>query len=53
MEQKIAMTIVVLCFVAALVFGVLFIVWSNQCAAAGGAYIIPQNSWPVCVQGVR
>ena len=53
MEQKIAMVLFVVAFAAALVFGVLLIIWSNQCAAAGGAYIIPQNSFPVCVQGVR
>lgn len=44
---------IVLLILGLLAWGVANIVWAIQCGGAGGAYIIPQNSFPVCVQGVR
>ena len=41
-----------LIFVAAVVYGVFQIIWAIECGDAGGAYIIPQTGFPVCVQGV-
>lgn len=26
---------------------------ATECAAKGGAYLVSQNSWPVCVAGVK
>ena len=42
-----------LIFLAALVYGVFLIIWANECAAHGGAYLIPQNGFPVCLAGVK
>ena len=47
------LVIVAVIFAAALIYGVFLIIWANQCAADGGAYLIPQNGFPVCVTGVR
>ena len=43
---------VCLIWLGAIVYGVFQIIWAIECGDAGGAYIIPQNSFPVCVQGV-
>lgn len=37
----------------ALAYGIAQIIWAVECGNAGGAYIAPQNSFPVCVAGVR
>jgi len=37
----------------ALVWVSLLAVWANECGNAGGAFIVPQNSLPVCLQGVK
>lgn len=43
---------VALIFLAAIVYGIFQIIWAVECGQAGGAYIIPQSGFPVCVQGV-
>lgn len=45
--------VVGLIFLAALTYGVFLIIWANDCAAVGGAFIIPENSFPVCVASAR
>ena len=44
---------IVLGVLGVLAYAVALIVWAFQCGNAGGAFIIPQNGFPVCVQGVR
>jgi len=43
---------IVLAVLGLLAYGIANIAWAIQCSNAGGAYIIPQNSFPVCLQGV-
>lgn len=52
-EDTLMLWLVALAFLGSLVYGVFTIIWAVECGNAGGAYIIPQNSFPVCVQGVR
>lgn len=43
----------VVVFAAAIVYGVTLIIWANECASIGGAYLLPDNGFPVCVQGAK
>lgn len=40
-----------ICLLIALAWSAALVVWSVQCADRGGAFIVPQNSFPVCVAG--
>lgn len=53
MSENMRLGVVLLIFLAAIAYGWFQIIWAVECGNAGGAYIIPQNSFPVCVQGVR
>ena len=41
-----------LLLLAGLVWSAFLVVWAIDCGNAGGAFIAPQNSLPVCVAGV-
>lgn len=52
-EKRLYGVFVILLTLGFLAYGALTIVWAYECGQKGGAYIIPQNSFPVCVQGVK
>jgi len=52
-EDRLTYSALALAFIALVVYGVFQIIWAVECGNLGGAYIIPQNSFPVCVAGVK
>jgi len=53
MRETKALVLLAVLLLLALVWVSLLAVWANECGNAGGAFIVPQNSWPVCVAGVK